>query len=69
MSPAVIKRTHTQEDLRKKRALLLERIGLSDTSDLEKIAHTRMLSEEEEAIAYELESIAFLLGERQPRIG
>ena len=68
MSPAVIKRTHTPAELRAKRERLLHRIGLTKSSQLAKLADKRMLTDEEEAVAYELESIAFLLGEDPIRI-
>jgi hypothetical protein len=68
MSPAITKTQHSTADLHDKRERLLREAGLKNPSQLAKIASERVLTEEEEALAYELESIAFLLGEKPQRI-
>ena len=68
MSPVITKTQYSADDLHAKRERLLQEAGLKESSQLVKIASERVLTEEEEALAYELESIAFLLGEKPLRI-
>lgn len=58
----------SKETLIKYRDRLLKSVGMGSTAELVGIAEQRVLTENEDAVAYQLENIAFLLGEGELRI-
>lgn len=68
MSMSVKPIRESVSSLKRRRAKLLKEVGVDSPAELAERADRQVLSEREDAVAYQLESIAFLLGEEPLRI-